>query len=158
MDEDDYTSQNKTDSKALETKKKARPPKPDPSRVFQSISTANDDVLVDSQSFGSPSPIKKKALKAAKKAPPKKKSPPAAKAKVEKKKTTGKSFLKKPAKSVCDLSSDSEDDFLDDGVGSDGDSIMEDVAHTGRSRNRASYHYKLSEEEECDEDSEVEFD
>jgi hypothetical protein len=148
----EYKAATRTD-----TEKKARPSKPDPSRVFRSISTANDDDLVDSQSFGSQSPIRKKPLKAAKKAPPKKKSPPAAKTKVEKKKIKKNSVPKKPVKSVCDLSSDSDDDFLDDG--SD-DFIMEDVAPTtGRSRSRAAHkYYESSDEEEFDDESEVEFD
>lgn len=107
--------------------------KPDPSRVFKSLAVDLDDDLVDSQSFGSPSPIKKKPSKATQKAAPKTKSSPPTKAKLPKKNVATK---KKLSKSVCDLSSD-EDDFLDEGsvenyadsVESDGtgDLIMQDI-------------------------------
>jgi hypothetical protein len=172
--DDDKPVPEKTIPKAsVGSKKKntSKPGKPDPSRVFKSLSVDLDDDLVDSQSFGSPSPIKKKPSKANKKAAPKRKSPPPTKAKVSKKNMTTK---KNPSKSVCDLSSD-EDDFLDDGsmsskadsVESDGtgDLIKQDVEPKSsgrRSREKVSYKDEESQsEEEFDEqedDGEFEFD
>lgn len=149
--------------------------KPDPNRVLQSLAVDNDN-LVDTQSFGSPSPMKKKSYKAAKKHSPKKKASSLTKAKVSpKKKAPVKKQNKKPNKSVCNLSSDESDrdDFLsdvfvasdDDSVESDGtgDVVMNDV-ETKPSGRRArgkvpSYADAQSSDDEFDEEeSEIEFD
>lgn len=168
------------------TKKKAAPKssatsnqkaasKPDPSRALQSLSVDNDDI-VDSQSFGYPSPAKKKPTKDTKKVVPKKKSPPVAKSKSATKKTEpAKKSTKMPDKSICDLTSDDDDlsNFLVDdesvpskanSIESDGtgDMVMKEAskATSRRARGKPSYQEAESSEEEFDndDDSDVEFD
>lgn len=143
--------------------KKKKASKPEPSRVFQTLS----DEVDDSQSVASLSPIKKSSKsKKAKKVLPKKKTPPAAKSKLITKKP--KTLVKK---TICDLSSD-EGDFIDDESMSSGAHSIErggthfvmnhaaPKASSGRrARGKASYSYAdESSDDELDDDSEVEFD
>eukprot|EP00804_Cyclotella_cryptica_P008042 CCRYP_004548-RA/>CCRYP_004548-RA protein AED:0.12 eAED:0.22 QI:0/0.6/0/1/1/1/6/0/1916 len=146
------------------SRKKAKSLIPESSRVFKTI-CINDDANPNDVSVTIASKRSSKAN--SKKNMPKKKSPRAAKTKltVSKKKATEIKPIKRPSKSVCDLSSDDEEDvyeFPDDfSVQSEGsDDIVTNVTksksrNSRRSRSKVSYADESSDDV-FNEDSDVE--
>jgi hypothetical protein len=162
LDDDSVVSVPKPDPKVAKPKAKS-------SKLSTSVleSLSDDD---GSQSDNSVSLVRtKKSPKAtksaAKKKVPPKKSQPAAKSTAKKKVVA----VKQTKKSVCDLLSSDEDDFIDDySVASNSnsdefvDEVMEDVepkSRRGRAKAKVSYADKGSSEEDFEgSDSDIEFD